>query len=45
MNKAIFWSAYAKLCKKRSRTYVGSSRFYYGCMNHIQDDKWRACHD
>ncbi len=43
MTENTFWNSYGKYCKRRTRTYIGNGRFYYGRMIHVQYMEWRNC--
>lgn len=41
MEPKTFWDAFGKVCKRRTRTFVGTRRFYYGSMSHVNFMQWR----
>lgn len=48
-NMKRFWKEWGWMCrivgKRRTRTYVGTPKFHYGALSHVQRDKWVTVKD
>lgn len=44
-----FWKGWGRMCrlvgKRHTRTYVGTPKFHYGALSHVQRDKWVTIKD